>query len=214
MLHEFERILSKAEKRALVKMTTPGKIQNFLDFIPYSSESIYRCPLRVLRERVAHCFDGALFAAAALQRIGYPSLIMDLIPTRRDDDHVLALFKIEGYWGAIAKSNFTGLRYREPIYRTLRELALSYFEQYYNVAGEKTLRGYTGWLNLRSFDKMGWMYQDEPLQQITRRLDEIRRYSLMTRGMIHRLQKMDPRSYQAGLSGSDKKGLFKPNVNQ
>jgi hypothetical protein len=207
---EFESLLTKREKKILDSLTTPAKIQYFLDSIPYSTESIYRCPLRVLRERVAHCFDGALFAAAALRRIGYPPLIMNLIPNQRDDDHVLALFKKDGHWGAIAKSNFTGLRFREPIFRTLREQALSYFEQYYNTAREKTLRGYTLPLNLKSFDQLGWMYKDHPLELIAQKLDTLKHFPLLNRKMIAGLQPVDLRSHRAGLLGADKQGLFKP----
>jgi hypothetical protein len=209
-LREFEKRLTGREIKILEKLSTPVRIQHFLDSIPYSTESRYRSPLEVLRDKVAHCFDGALFAAMALRRIGHPSLIMDLIPNRRDDDHILALYRIGGYWGAVAKSNFTGLRYREPVYRTRRELVLSYFEQYYNIAGEKTLRGYSDILNLRSFDKDGWMYRREPLESIARRLDTLKRFMLLNRSMIRRLNRMDPRSYRSGLDGSITDGLYRP----
>jgi len=209
-LSQFEKSLTGREKKVLEKLTTPAKIQTFLDTVLYSTESVYRCPLLVLRERVAHCFDGALFAAAALRRIGYPALIMDLIPSHRDDDHVLALFKIREYWGAVAKSNFTGLRFREPVFRTLRELTLSYFEQYYNTAGEKTLRGYTLPLNLKIFDRQNWMVCNQPLEFIADKLDRVKRFSLLTPTMISHLQLVDLRSLQAGLLGADKKGLFRP----
>ncbi len=99
-----------------------------------------------------------------------------MLPNSRDDDHLLALFKRGGHWGAVAKSNFVGLRYREPIFRTLRELVLSYFEQFYNVEGEKTLRGYTVPMNLRRFDRLPWMTEDAPLDLIADHLDEIRSY--------------------------------------
>ena len=117
LITNFDRVLTESERRFISKLTTPAKIQAFLDKLPYSSKSIYRSPLRVLRERVAHCFDGALFAAAALRRLSHPPLILELLPNDRDDDHLLALYKCEGHWGAVAKSNFVGLRFREPIYR-------------------------------------------------------------------------------------------------
>ncbi len=192
------------------ELNDPYKIQGFLDTIPYSSESIYRCPLHVLRDHVAHCFDGALFAAAALRQIGYPPLILDMIPDNRDDDHLLALYKQEGHWGAIAKSNFVGLRFREPIFRNLRELVLSYFEQYYNIEREKTLRGYTVPLNLEMFDSFDWMTNDESLDRIARRLDEIRRYHLLTPKMTAGLSPVDERLYKAGLQGANEAGLYKP----
>jgi hypothetical protein len=124
--------LSRSERQTVERLTTPTKIQNFLDEIDYSIEETNRSPLYVLRERVAHCFDGAVFAASLLSRLGFPPLILDMLPNGQDDDHVLALYKRDGHWGAVAKSNFAGLRFREPIYRTVRELVMSYFEQYYN----------------------------------------------------------------------------------
>ena len=122
---DFEHALSKLERRVIAQLTTPRKIQDFLDGLPYSVESIYRCPLRVFQEHTAHCFDGALFAAAALRRLGYPPLVLNMSAIVEDDDHLLALYKRDGHWGAVAKSNFVGLRFREPIYRNLRELMIS-----------------------------------------------------------------------------------------
>src|SRR4030067_498660 len=175
--------LRKPECEFLETLTTPVKIQDFLDGLPYSTEYVYRCPLRVLWDRVAHCFDGALFAAAALRRLDYPPLILEMVPNDRDDDHLLALYKDDGYWGAVAKSNFAGLRFREPIYRTLRELVLSYFEQYYNVEGEKTLRAYTLPVDLQRFDRLQWMVSDEHLEYIVTRIDGTRRFPLITAQM-------------------------------
>ena len=206
----FLQALTPQELKIISALDSPLKIQAYLDTVPYSTEPVYRCPLQVLRDQVAHCFDGALFAAATLRRLGFPPLILDMIPNSRDDDHLLALFKQDGHWGAIAKSNFVGLRYREPIFRNLRELVLSYFEQYYNVAGEKTLRGYTRPLNLETFDKRQWMTRDEPLDLIAQRLDEIRRYFLLTPLMIENLSAVDKRSFQAGLQEANEAGLFKP----
>ncbi len=194
----------------MARLTTPVKIQGFLDKVIYSSEEIYRCPLRVLRDRVGHCFDGALFAAAALRRLGHPPLILDILPNSRDDDHLLALFKRHGHWGAVAKSNFVGLRYREPIFRTLRELVLSYFEQFYNVEGEKTLRGYTAPMNLSRFDRLPWMTEDAPLDLIAERLDEIRKVQVLTPEMAARLSPVDKRSLRAGLLGVNEAGLYRP----
>lgn len=209
-VNSFDEVLTKTERRLIARLGTPNKIQHFLDELAYSSEVVYRCPLRVLRQRTCQCFDGALFSSAMLRRLGHPALIMNLLPNDRDDDHVLALFKYRGHWGAVAKSNFVGLRFREPIYRTLRELVLSYFEQYYNVAGEKTLRGYTLPLNLKTFDRFDWMTRDEPLEQIAQRLDEIRRVSILRRPMLARLSLVDKRSRQAGLLGANKAGLYQP----
>ena len=210
VLEAFDQKLSRSERLILSDLTTPHKIQEFLDGIPYSTDPVYRCPLRVLQDRVAHCFDGALFAAALMRRIGHPPMITHMLPNNRDDDHLLALFRIEEHWGAVAKSNFTGLRYREPIYRSLRELIMSYFEQYYNVAGEKTLRGYTAPLDLTLFDSEDWMISDACLEQIAQRTDEIRRFALLTPQMEAGLSTVDERSLKAGLMGAEHAGLFKP----
>ena len=206
----FERALSLSERQVLDELTTPLAVQAYLDGIPYSAEPMYRCPLRVMRDSMAHCFDGALFAAAALRRLGFPPLILDIIPNARDDDHLLALFKRNGHWGAVAKSNFVGLRFRDPVYRSLRELVMSYFEQYYNVQGEKTLRGYTVPLNLKAFDGLHWMTRDDPLEGIAQRLDEIRQVRVLTETMIAELSPVDGRLYSAGLQGVNEAGLFRP----
>ncbi len=207
---DFDRALTKLEHQFISTLTTPAKIQAFLDEIPYSAEHSYRCPLRVLRERIAHCFDGALFAAATLRRLGYPPLIMEMLPNDQDDDHMLAVYKRGRHWGAIAKSNFVGLRFREPVYRTLRELVMSYFEQFYNVARAKTLRSYTLPLNLKAFDALDWMTRDDFLEHISRKLDRTRKIPVLTGPMISALSLVDERSYQAGLMGANEAGLYNP----
>jgi hypothetical protein len=209
-IEDFDQALTKSERQVMAQLTTPSKIQAFLDKLTYSVDANYRCPLRVFREGIAHCFDGALFAAAALRRLDYPPLILNMLPNDRDDDHLLALYKHDGHWGAVAKSNFVGLRFREPIYRTLRELVMSYFEQFYNVERKKTLRSYTVPLNLKAFDKFNWMTSDDPLERIGQRLDEIRKVRLLTRRMIAGLSLVDERSYQAGLFGANEAGLYRP----
>jgi len=137
-------------------------------------------------------------------------LIVEMLPNERDDDHLLAVYKRNNHWGAVAKSNFVGLRYREPIYRTLRELLLSYFEDYFNIAGEKTLRGYTLPVNLAICDRWNWMTEDEHLDEIAKCLDRQRRVKLLTQEMEQNLAPVDPRMLKAGLLGSDPEGLYKP----
>ncbi|KAF0144888.1 MAG: hypothetical protein FD156_1459 [Nitrospirae bacterium] len=209
-VESFDIKLTKQEHRAIARLDTPDRIQAFLDKLAYSSEDSYRSPLHVLRERTCQCFDGALFAAAMLRRLGQPALILNLLPNNRDDDHILALFRMDSHWGAIAKSNFAGLRFREPVYRSLRELVMSYFELYFNVEAEKTLRGYTLPVNLKAFDKHHWLTKPEALELISHRLDRTRRVSLLTRRMIAGLSLADERSCRAGLFGANKAGLYKP----
>lgn len=207
-MSDFHHVLNRSERQFLETLRSPIKIQTFLDTLPYSTEHIYRSPLRVLRDRIAHCFDGALFAAAAFRRLGYPPLILEMVPNDRDDDHLLAIYKNDGHWGAVSKSNFVGLRFREPIYRNLRELVLSYFEQYYNVAYEKTLRSYSLPLDLKVFDKFHWMTRDESLERIAKRLDKIRKIPILTPSMISNLSLVDERSYQTGLFEANERGLY------
>jgi hypothetical protein len=209
-LKDLNQALTNSERRTIARLNTPPRIQGFLDQLIYSTDSTYRCPLRVLRERTGHCFDGALFAAALMSRLGHPPLILEMLPNNRDDDHLLAVFKRDGHWGALANSNFAGLRFREPVYRNLRELVMSYFEQFYNVAREKTLRGYTRPLNLKAFDKHLWMTQDATLELISQRLDHIGRVSVLSEGMFNNLSLTDQRSFSAGLLGANRAGLYQP----
>ena len=208
---ELTRSLGARQRKVLSRLTSPPAIQAFLDGIPYSTDPVYRCPKNVLLDRKAHCFDGALFAASALRRLGHRPRVVDLLPAPgRDDDHMLAVFQERGLWGAVAKSNYVGLRYRDPIYRSLRELVMSYFEAYYNLAREKTLRGYTVPLDLARFDALHWMVTDgDPLEAIAQRLDEIRRFPVLPPGRARSLAPLDERSYRAGLLGSDARGLFR-----
>jgi len=210
IVDRFNQALTNSERRVIAQMDTPAKIQAFLDGLPYSIEKDYRCPLRVLRERKAHCFDGALFAALALCHLGNPPLILNMIANHEDDDHLLALYKHDGHWGAVAKSNFVGLRFREPIYRTLRELVMSYFEQFYNIERKKTLRGYTVPLHLKPFDRFNWMTNDSPIKKIGDRLDQIRKNRVLASGMVERLSPVDERSYRAGMIGTNRAGLYRP----
>ena len=205
----FDAALTPDEKKLIAGLTTPLKIQAFLDTLTYSAENRYRCPLTVLRDRVGHCYDGAIFAAAMLRRLGHKARVLDMLPNDRDDDHLLALFQVDGHWGALAKSNFSGLRYREPIHRSVRELVLTYFDDYFNARGEKTMRAYTVPLNLARFDRLHWETDDAALDAIADRLDEIRKVPVLTRAMVRRLAPVDPRALQAGLLGADAAGLFK-----
>ena len=210
MASPFKVRLTPEQRGAWQGLTSPVSIQAFLDTIPYSAEDANRSPLRVLQERQAHCLDGGLFAAAALRQLGYPPLIVDLLPDPgADDDHVLAIFRRNGCYGAVAKSNFVGLRYREPIYRSLRNLVMSYFEVYFNVRGEKTLRSYTVPLDLTAYDSMEWLANDAAADAIEKRLPQLRRTNLLTPAMIAELTPVDRRSYEAGMLGTNVDGLYK-----
>ncbi len=198
---------SAKEWSTLRRLRTPDKIQRFLDSeIGYNKEErgpTCRSPRGVLRERVAHCLEGALFAAAALRAQGFPPLVVDLEAVR-DDDHVLAVYRQHGHWGAIAKSNYAGLRFREPVYRTLRELVMSYFEHYYNLAAEKTLRSYSRPVNLTRFDRIEWMTTEHDLWEISEYLFQISHRRLLEATLERRLSHVDDRLYAAGRVGAVK----------
>ena len=198
-LEEF----TPAELRKLRSLRSPAGIQRFLDKIPYHLAGSAWSPRRVLHEQTAHCLEGAVFAAAALRALGFPPLLMDM-EAHRDTDHVVAIFHIGNCWGALAKSNYTGCRYREPVYRSLRELAMSYFEGYFNLARERSLRTYSRPVNLARFDGRHWMTA-ENVWFIADYLCNISHTPMITRAQAKRLVRLDSRSFQAGLVGYEKK---------
>jgi hypothetical protein len=200
--------LSPAEYKLLKALKRPDRIQRFLDDeLAYNLEAggpTCFSPRVALRRMTAHCMEGALLAAAALRQQGRRALLVDL-ESVHDDDHVLAVFQEPGGWGAIAKSNYSGLRYRDPVYRTLRELVMSYFPHYFNRRGEKTLRAFSARpVNLARFDPQGWMISEEPVWYIAEYLCEVAHTRLLTPTQIRRLPKMDRRLFDAGrLGGAD-----------
>jgi hypothetical protein len=198
---------TRAERAALARLSSPERVQRWLDGVPYRAEESTACPRTVLRERLANCWDGALFAAAALRELGHPPLLLDLHAVR-DDDHVLALFRARRRWGAVGKSNFVGLRFREPVYRDVRELVMSYFELYFNTAGEKTLRAFLGPYDLRRWDRLRWTFEDAAIPRISREIDARRHAPLLTPAMVRGLGKVDPRSLEAGMVGTDPAGVY------
>ena len=193
-----------AERRIFRKLTTPAKIQRFLDKeIGYNTEpggDTCYSPRMVMRKGVAHCMEGAMFAAAALRELGHPPLLVDLEAVR-DTDHVLAVYRVDGQWGAVAKSDYSGLRSREPVYRNLRELAMSYFEHFFNPAGEKTLRTFSRPVNLRRFDRIGWTTREGDVWEIPNHLCDVPHTRLIDAAAERRLGKMDDRLYKAGRLG-------------
>ena len=168
--------------------------------MPYHLATSAWSPKRVLHAQTAHCLEGAIFGAAALRAIGHPPLILDL-EAERDTDHVIAVYNDRGAWGAIGKSNYAFLGYREPVYRTLRELALSYFEQYFSLAGARSLRTFSRPVNLSRFDKRHWMTTDENVWFIPEYLLDIPHTKLLTAYQRKRLHRLDKRSMKAGLTG-------------
>jgi hypothetical protein len=183
---------------------TPAAIQRFLDGLRYNKEKdgeTARSPRRVLETKEAHCFEGALFAAAALRRLGHPPLVAQLHAVR-DDDHVLALYRVRGLWGAVAKSNYSGLRFRSPVYRSLRELAMSYFDCYYNLYGDKGLRAVGRPADLALFDARAWETAADDLWDVSTHVATRRPTPLVPGPPTRRIGWIDLRLFDAGLLGS------------
>jgi hypothetical protein len=195
---------ASAELRTLRALKSPAGIQKFLDELPYNLNYTARSPKKVLLDRTASCLEGGIFAAAALRVLGFPPLIFDL-EAEQDTDHVVAIFKVRGHWGAVAKSNFTGCRYREPVYRSLRELAMSYFNVYFNLRSERTLRRYSRPVNLARFDRQNWMTTEKPIWFIAEYLCEIPHISLLKPAMERDLTRVDQRTVRGEMVGHRKK---------
>jgi hypothetical protein len=191
---------TKSELRKLRSLKDPHGIADFINDMPYHLATSAWSPRRVLAERTSHCLEGAIFGAAALRANGFPPLIVDL-EAERDTDHVIAVYRDRGGWGAVGKSNYAFLAYREPVYRTLRELAMSYFEQYFNLAGARSLRTFSRPVDLGRFDGRHWMTTDKDVWFIPEYLLDIPHTKLLTPYQRKRLHRLDKRSYEAGLTG-------------
>ncbi len=198
---------TRGERAVLRRLSAPARVQDYVDRLVYRAEDDPGSPRRVMAEQRANCYDGALFAAAALRELGHPPLLLDLWAVR-DDDHVLALYRVGGRLGAVAKSNFVGLRFREPVHRTVRELVLTYFEQYFNAAGEKTLRAYAPLHDLGRYDRYGWTFDAAPLPYISSALDALPHRRILSAAAERRLEPVDPRSRRAGMLGTRRAGLY------
>ncbi len=200
---------TKEEKSFLMKFDSPWSIQVFLDSIGYNPNYECRSPRWVIRKRSAHCFEGALFAAAVLDFIGHKPLIVDM-RAYNDDDHVIAVFRKDKYWGAVAKSNFTSLRFREPVYRSLRELIMSFFDFFFNINGYKSLRSYSIPFDLTAFNHRNWAITDEDLEYIGDKIESLHHYPVVSAKMSKKLNIASESMIRAGLLGSNEEGLFKP----
>jgi len=199
-------VFPKAYIAVLRRLDTPRKVQGFLDRgLAFNDEKPGTClsPLEVLRLRKAHCLEGAMLAAAAFSFHGRRSLLLDLRANSRDDDHVIAPFRENGRWGAVAKSHFCGLRYREPVYLSYAELARSYFEFYYNARGEKTLRQYSVPLDTAAL-RPDWLYSRNNVFFVSRRLDAARHYRILGKYPEKELAKADSLLYEAEILGAGK----------
>ncbi len=184
---------TEKEKELLHKLNTPPKVQDFLNSLKFNFEEkgeTLKSPISTLRAKNAHCIEGAILGAYILSLHGFPPLVLHLKTTKGDYDHVVAPFKIKGYWGALSKTNHAVLRYREPVYKSIHELVMSYFHEYFLDNGLKTLRSYSKPLNLNVFKK-GWEVEDGDLWGIDQELDNIKHYDILSKTTIKNLRKVD-----------------------
>jgi hypothetical protein len=190
------------------KFKEPWDIQQFLNKLKYSTDYGCRSPLGVAKDMIAHCSEGAFFAAAALRYLGYKPLII-IFYAKNDDDHLIVPFKKNNHWGCIAKSNTTMLRYREPVYKSIRELVMSFFDMYFNTNGVKSLRKYSETINMKRFDRYDWMHA-ENLDFIWDILEKVKKHDFVDKKMIRNLKPTDKDLMEACFLGSNEEGLFKP----
>lgn len=184
---------TKKEIALIKKLNTPGKVQDFLNKLKFNFEKngeTLKSPVRVLREKNAHCLEGAILGAYILSVHGFPALILHLGAVKRDYDHVITLFKQDGLWGALSKTNHAVLRYREPVYKNIRELVMSYFHEYFLDSGVKTLRNYSAPLDLKFFGNE-WILKESDLWEIDQKLDKIKHYNIAPRNVFKKLRKAD-----------------------
>ena len=192
--------LTHPELAPLRELTTPAAIQDFVNAIRVNHErggETCTSPVVTLRRNRAHCMEGALVAALALWMHDEPPLIMDLRSARDDVDHLVTLFRVDGRWGGITKTSHAVLRYREPLYRDVRELAMSYFHEYFLDTGRKTLRQYSSPFDLRKW-KGDWIASEEDLWDLERAIDRSPHHDLLTRSQVARLRLADPIEIRAG----------------
>lgn len=193
-------MFTKAEMAKLKRLNTPAKVQDFINAIPINFEEngkdTVKSPLHVIRTNSAHCIEGAILGAYVLSLHGHKPFLMHL-DTDRDWNHVIAPFKIGEYWGALSKTNHADLRYRDPVYKTLRELVMSYFPEYTTDSGRKTLRSYSRPLNLNGFEK-GWECAEDNLWGIDEELENIKHYEIAPKSIIQNLRRADRLECEAG----------------
>lgn len=200
---------SENEINELKQLDRPYKIQEFLDNTEYNSTYETRSPKYVLTHKRAHCMEGAMFAAFCLELLGFPPLILDM-QAFNDDDHVIAIYKVNGFWGAIAKSNFTTLRFREPVYKSLRELTMSYFDFYLNTLGDKSLRTYSLPYNLNKQNKLVWRTTENDLEEVGNNLNHIKHFKIINQSQIKNLEVAGDYLLKSSMIGANIAGLFVP----
>lgn len=195
------KFYNRFEIKIFSRLNTPAKIQDYINRLPINFEKrgeTAKSPRRVLQTKSAHCMEGAMLAAAILEFHGHKPLLIDLVAKRPDDDHVLALFKVKGYFGAITKTNHAVLRYREPIYKTIRELAFSYFHEYFSNDGKKMLRSFSDPIDLRKYHRLNWRTSEKDLFAIPRSFNKLPHHQFLKSWQARGLRKADKIEIKAG----------------
>ena len=208
----LSRITSYEQIQSGKCFKSPADVQALIDALPYNTDKLTRCPKEALAAGKVHCFDGSLLAAAALKHMNYKGYGIVYLNAVSDDGHALCVFqgKDGKSWGAIGKSNFAGLRYRDPIYPDIKTLVFSYFDSYFNIKRKRTLRGYTNPISLEGekFDKMNWEFDNKAVPKIEAELYKAKEFKILTRAQEQSLTLVDDRSAQAGMTGIDLKGCY------
>jgi hypothetical protein len=196
---EYQSRLPADLRRTFVGLKTPFAIQEYLDSMPYIGEERDRSPLNVMLDGQCHCLDGGFLAALALWRIGFKPLLIDILPDPgKDDDHVLALYQVEGRWGAVAKSNYVNLGFREPVYKNVRELVMTYFEHYVSIHQQKSLRGYTRPFDASRYIHLHWAWNEEGANKLYHEHFYGRKsIPLISKSVAKRLNRVTARAYAA-----------------
>ncbi len=189
---KLHAVLSPAEHRLFKKLSTPERIQDYVDALPqnfsYSRGRTLRSPRRIFENPSAYCFEGAVLAAASLAYHGHEPLLLDLRAIEPDVDHVVALFKKGKYWGAISKTNYPVLKWRDPVYASVRELAMSYFHEYFLNNGKKSFKDYSKPFSLQKFDPATWVVSEEPLEWLALELDSSPHMPTVDRRLLTKLR--------------------------
>jgi hypothetical protein len=212
--NKLRAVLSPTERAVFEKLSTPNLIQDYLDALPqnfsYSRGRVLRSPRRILREGGAYCFEGAVFAAASLAYHGGEPLILDMRAIDPDVDHVIAPFKQDGKWGAISKTNYSVLKWRDPIYRDIHELMMSYFHEYFLDNGTKSFKDYSLPFNLKKFSPDSWVTAEEPLEWLGVALDNAPHFPTVPKKLFKKLRRAS-RSEIAASDTRDWKGKKRVN---
>ena len=197
VLTQFESRLPVEKRRDIEQLKSPYDVQEFLQNMTYKAEVRNRSPLNVILDKQCHCLDGGFLGVLLLWKLGFKPLVIDIVPDPgMDDDHVLALYQIDGRWGAVAKTNYINLGFREAVHKTLRELVMTYFEHYVSIHQKKVLRGYTRPFDASRYDHLNWAWDEDGANQLYEEHFYGRKsIPLITPQMAKRLQCVTDRAY-------------------